>query len=559
MDEDFRRIETFLASLPTQAEQIPNELRDVARLARELRREEFRIVFFGAAKAGKSTLLNRLIGIDLIPVQGFRTSPTLARLRYGAPPEVTIVDGHGEAEIVSLDEVLRRPSIHEDPDNVASELRVTLPLPFLQAGVTLVDTPGILEREDLSETISREVMSADLAVMVLAADKILSAQERRVAWWASSLLNGNVVFPVNRMDAVEPGDREEVIEWARTALAGMGNAIVGQPQVLPAGLDAPFTHSASPYASTDFESWILRLIASPVTFDIAAASRLGVLSSTVEAATVEIGRQREGAAEAASQARLANLERTMIERSTRRRTVADARIRLAALVDRIPDLGSEFLQRIWLDTRRRSGEATSSGSIVLDVMPAVEDYAETLQGRIAMALLDAPITPPRLDLSRLVFRLETEAPDDPTTRAAVDVGDFLTRIVDGGRAGRDAGATVGRWIGKNVLGRDAEAALRGRVDELARQALISVEREARNHISRLIDLLDEVDAYYAAWTRSSPEVDQAERDERYWSALLQWCEGLARATQTSLTGIRAQPSPSSPRGDKSMDQNEQLL
>ena len=78
--------------------------------------------------------------------------------------------------------------------------RPTLPLDH---GCVLVDTPGLPGGLGRTERVYREIERADLAVMVLAADKILSAAEREMARWTNNLLRGNTVFGPKGVDRIQ--------------------------------------------------------------------------------------------------------------------------------------------------------------------------------------------------------------------------------------------------------------------------------------------------------------------------------------------------------------------
>lgn len=47
----------------------------------------------------------------------------------------------------------------------------------------------------------------------------------------NDLLNGNLVFVVNRLDQVEEEERENILDWAYDSVEGLGNSIVGAPRL----------------------------------------------------------------------------------------------------------------------------------------------------------------------------------------------------------------------------------------------------------------------------------------------------------------------------------------
>ena len=120
-----------------------------------------RLVILGSFKSGKSSLVNALLGTPAAAVSPVEPSPSA----QSYPVE----------------------------DYVESELG---------APWTVVDTPGLFHQSDLTQTALDEIERADLAILVLAADKILSSQERALARRIDDTLHGNVIFVVNRLDLV---------------------------------------------------------------------------------------------------------------------------------------------------------------------------------------------------------------------------------------------------------------------------------------------------------------------------------------------------------------------
>ena len=152
---------------------------------------------------------------------------------------------------------------------------------------------------------------------------------------------------------------------------------------------------------------------------------------------------------------------------------------------------------------------------------------------LAGLLSAAGISLEPFSLVKLIFRMDVDPALDPASRMGVDVGDFLTRIVDGGKSGREAGAAIGGWIGKHVLGEDAEADTVQRIEHMAREVLESVRAEADRYLAAARSSLDDAEARSETSMPSPPELDEAEAAERDLFALLQWSEGLSRAVRSA--------------------------
>ena len=162
----------------------------------------FLVVVVGEFNAGKSSLLNALVG-EVVLEEG--VTPTTSQIH-----------------VIRWGETVSRT---EHGDGVEE---VHLPLPMLQE-ITLVDTPGTNALERRHETLTEEyVPRSDLVLFVTSSDRPLSESERqflqRVRQWGKK-----VVVVVNKVDILrDDAAVEEVLAYVREH----GEAILGMaPQV----------------------------------------------------------------------------------------------------------------------------------------------------------------------------------------------------------------------------------------------------------------------------------------------------------------------------------------
>lgn len=149
----------------------------------------FLLVVAGEFNAGKSSLVNALLGERVMPEGVTPTTDRVTFITYGE--QITEVDDG--------------PSV----------VRRTYPNPILDA-VAFVDTPGtnaiIAKHQELSE---RFVPRADLVLFVTSADRPFAQSERTflelIASWGKK-----VVMVVNKMDILaDPAEQTKVIEYVR--------------------------------------------------------------------------------------------------------------------------------------------------------------------------------------------------------------------------------------------------------------------------------------------------------------------------------------------------------
>src|SRR5579872_7497450 len=126
-------LEPFFSVLAGALEEDRAVLRPVLEVGPELRREERRVVFFGAFKAGKSSLLNALIGAPVLPARAQRTAGAVVSIRHGPAPQAEVVRSGAEPEPISFGDA---------PDAILAggdieEVRIAVPHPMLAGGGVL--------------------------------------------------------------------------------------------------------------------------------------------------------------------------------------------------------------------------------------------------------------------------------------------------------------------------------------------------------------------------------------------------------------------------------------
>ncbi|WP_299394033.1 dynamin family protein [uncultured Desulfovibrio sp.] len=118
----------------------------------------------GAFSAGKTTLLNTLIGNALLPVAQEETTALPTFVEYAPAPRCELAGTDGATPIAPEN----LPAIIANPPQEARLVSVGLPLPWLQ-GLCLVDLPGSGSLDERNHEYSREQLrQADAVVYLLA-------------------------------------------------------------------------------------------------------------------------------------------------------------------------------------------------------------------------------------------------------------------------------------------------------------------------------------------------------------------------------------------------------
>ena len=222
-----RILEECLASL---RDDLPRDAG--AALEEKLAAGVFNLVAVGQFKRGKSSVVNALIGEELLPVGVVPLTSIVTVLAYGERLSIEARYEDGRCESVSRERLADFVTERGNPRNEKriAEVHVAYPSPWLQSGVRLVDTPGIgsvyAHNTDVAQ---RFVPKADAVLFLVSVDQPASQAERDYLKEVAALAS-RVFVLVNKADLLGEAELRESIEFTRAALA---DAVGGPVRLFP--------------------------------------------------------------------------------------------------------------------------------------------------------------------------------------------------------------------------------------------------------------------------------------------------------------------------------------
>lgn len=196
------------------------------KVSSRLQNHVFRVGIMGEFKRGKSTVINSLLGQEVVPADIMPCSATLNRIVWDAVPHAQInfkPDESGRTprpKDVSVEElsgyVTKLTSESEEQASMVEDAVVYYPCKFCQDGVEIIDTPGLNDDERMDKISESVIPMLDAIIMVVVPGSPFGISEAnfvRNKIMTSDL--SRLIFIVNKIDTIRPKDRQRCVDGIR--------------------------------------------------------------------------------------------------------------------------------------------------------------------------------------------------------------------------------------------------------------------------------------------------------------------------------------------------------
>jgi predicted GTPase len=140
----------------------------------------FEIAVFGRVSSGNSSLLNRIVQADVLPVDVNPNTSAPTRFVYGSAPGGTVWFADRKPERFDIARLPEFVTEQSNPSNDKHVTRIVVELPSarLRQGVAFVDTPGLgsLATTGAAETLAY-IPRCDLGVVLVDAGSMLTPDD----------------------------------------------------------------------------------------------------------------------------------------------------------------------------------------------------------------------------------------------------------------------------------------------------------------------------------------------------------------------------------------------
>jgi len=199
------------------AEPVAEKARELAARVAEGR---FYVACIGQFKRGKSTLLNALVGHEVVPTGYVPVTAVPTVIRFGDELRARIRMRDGEWRDVDLSELKEYVTEELNPENKkgVDGAEVFVPSPLLSSGMCFVDTPGLGSVfTGNSATTQAFIPHIDAGLVVVGADPPIAGEELALVESVGRQVQ-DLILVINKADRTTDPERAAAVKFTREIL-----------------------------------------------------------------------------------------------------------------------------------------------------------------------------------------------------------------------------------------------------------------------------------------------------------------------------------------------------
>lgn len=187
----------------------------------------YRVAVIGEFKRGKSSMINALLGTEILPTSILPMTAVITRVTYGEEKRIVINYKDGAQEDATIEQLIDFATKYDEEKaaraSTIKEIVVYYPSVFCKNHIELIDTPGMNDNEDMTAVTLGVVGDIDAAIVVISAQEPLSVTEQElVLTMIAEQGIHHIVFVVTHIDAVsdDPEDQDRIISFITERING---------------------------------------------------------------------------------------------------------------------------------------------------------------------------------------------------------------------------------------------------------------------------------------------------------------------------------------------------
>jgi ribosome biogenesis GTPase A len=197
-------------------------------LKEKVRSNAFNLVVVGQFKRGKTSLINALLGAEILPVAVVPLTSIVTIMTYGEALRIKVYFNDGKIAEIRPESLVEYVTEKGNPKNVKDvrEVVLTYPSRYLKDGVRLIDTPGVGSIYQHNTDVAYQYLpKSDAALFLLSVDQPMSKAELDFLNDVKEYSN-KIFFVLNKADYLRENDLKESIEFSKSGLKeAMGSEV----------------------------------------------------------------------------------------------------------------------------------------------------------------------------------------------------------------------------------------------------------------------------------------------------------------------------------------------
>ena len=192
----------------------------------------FNLVVVGQFKRGKTSLINALLGADILPVAVVPLTSIVTIMTYGEVLRINVFFNDGRVAEIKPESLSQYVTEKGNPKNIkdVSEVIITYPSPYLKDGVRFIDTPGVGSIYQHNTDVAYQYLpKSDAALFLLSVDQPMSKAELDFLKDVKEYSN-KIFFLLNKADYLNEADLKESIDFSKGVLE---EAMGGEVRIFP--------------------------------------------------------------------------------------------------------------------------------------------------------------------------------------------------------------------------------------------------------------------------------------------------------------------------------------
>ena len=219
-------------------------------LREKLKTDEVRLAVLGQMKRGKSSLLNALLGGNVLPTGVLPLTSVITEVRYSTVSEARVQYQSGSIEEIAFSELAEYVTEPRNRGNHkrVSALQLFYPCDLLRDGLVLVDTPGFGSTYSHNTIATVGYLSkVDAAIVVFSVDPPITEVEANFIRDVQTDIP-RLMIVLNKVDLVSDDEAIAACDFLRDELANRVGLI--NFEVFPLSTRQPFEHNGDDTRST---------------------------------------------------------------------------------------------------------------------------------------------------------------------------------------------------------------------------------------------------------------------------------------------------------------------